>query len=89
MSKILVLSGENHGFSASASIIHDFLSDDANISATLTDDKGILASEALNTYDACVFGTGFTRTERQADGSTARVSDLATAEEEGLFQLCQ
>ena len=59
MSKILVLSGENHGFSASASIIHDFLSEDADISATLTDDKGILASAELNTYDACVFGTGF------------------------------
>ena len=86
MSKILVLSGENHRFDASASIIHDFLSDDADISAALTDDKGILASSELNDYDACVFGTGFTRTERQEDGSVARVSDLAPAEEDGLFQ---
>ena len=66
MSKILVLSGENHRFNASASIIHDFLSKDAGLSATLTDDKEILASSELDTYDACVFGTGFTRTERQA-----------------------
>lgn len=86
MSKILVLSGENHRFDASASIIHDFLSDDADISAALTDDKGILASSELNDYDACVFGTGFTRTERREDGSVARVSDLAPAEEDGLFQ---
>ena len=86
MSKILVLSGENHRFNASASVIHDFLSEDADISATLTDDKGILASSELNTYDACVFGTGFTRTERQEDGSVARVSDLTQTEEDGLFQ---
>ena len=47
MSKILVLSGENHRFNASASVIHDFLSEDADISATLADDKGILASSEL------------------------------------------
>ena len=86
MSKILVLSGENHRFNASASVIHDFLSEDADISATLTEDKEILASSELNTYDACVFGTGFTRTERQEDGSVARVSDLTADEEDGLFK---
>ena len=86
MSKILVLSGENHRFNASAEVIHDFLSKDADITATLTDDKGVLAASDLNTYDACVFGTGFTRTERREDGSVERVSDLAPAEEEGLFQ---
>ena len=86
MSKILVLSGENHRFDASASVIHDFLAADADISATLTDEKTILASSELNSYDACVFGTGFTRTERQADGSVARVSDLTSEEEAGLFR---
>lgn len=86
MSKILVLSGENHRFDASASVIHDFLAADADISATLTDEKTILASPELNSYDACVFGTGFTRTERQADGSVARVSDLTPEEEAGLFR---
>ncbi len=86
MSKILVLSGENHRFDASASVIHDFLAADADISATLTDDKAILASTELNSYDACVFGTGFTRTERQADGSVAHVPDLAPEEEAGLFR---
>ena len=65
---------------------HDFLSKDADITATLTEDKGILASSELNTYAACVFGTGFTRTERREDGSVERVSDLAPAEEAGLFQ---
>lgn len=86
MSKILVLSGENHRFDASASVIHDFLAADADISATLTDEKTILASSELNSYDACVFGTGFTRTERQADGSVARVSDLTPEEEAGLLR---
>lgn len=86
MSKILVLSGENHRFDASASVIHDFLAADADISATLTDEKTILASSELNGYDACVFGTGFTRTERQADGSVARVSDLTPEEEAGLLR---
>ncbi len=86
MSKILVLSGENHRFNASATVIHDFLAADSELSATLTDDKSILASPELSTYDACVFGTGFTRTERQADGSVERVSDLADDEEAGLFE---
>lgn len=85
MSKILVLSGENHRFDASASVIHDFLDADADISAILTDDKAILASPELNGYDACVFGTGFTRTERKSDGTVARVPDLTPDEEEGLF----
>ena len=85
MSKILVLSGENHRFDASASVIHDFLDADADISATLTDDKAILSSPELNGYDACVFGTGFTRTERKADGTVARVPDLTPDEEAGLF----
>jgi len=86
MSKILVLSGKNHRFNASASVIHEFLSADPEIAATLTDDKSILASPKLDTYHACVFGTGFTRTERQADGSVARVSDLSAEEEDGLFR---
>lgn len=85
MSKILVLSGENHRFNASAPVIHDFLDADADISATLTDDKAILASHELNGYDACVFGTGFIRTERQDDGTVARVPDLTPEEETGLF----
>lgn len=86
MPRILVLSGENHRFNASADIIHEFLSEDPDISATFTDDKQVLGSADLTNYDACVFGTGFTRTERQPDGSVTRVSDLAPAEEEGLFQ---
>ena len=76
MSRVLVLSGENHRFNASASVIHSFLDEDAEITATLTDDKDILASNDLNSYDACVFGTGFTRTERQEDGTSKRVPDL-------------
>ena len=79
MSKILVLSGENHRFNASASVIHNFLDEDAEISATLTDDKDVLTSNALDNYDACVFGTGFTRSERQKDGTSKRVSDLTCA----------
>ena len=89
MSKILVLSGENHRFNASASVIHSFLDEDVEISATLTDDKDILASNELNSYDACVFGTGFTRSERQADGTSKRVSDLTPAQEEGLFKFVE
>ena len=87
MSKILVLSGENHRFNASAEVIHDFLSKDADITATLTDDKGILAASDLNTYDACVFGTGFTRTERREDGSVERVSDLTPLKKKACSNL--
>ncbi len=86
MSNILVLSGDNHRFNVSARVIHDFLSKDTDIKAKLVEDKGVLASSELDTYDACVFGTGFTRTERQGDGSVVRVPDLATDQEAGLFR---
>ncbi|RKU28750.1 hypothetical protein C6497_08300 [Candidatus Poribacteria bacterium] len=89
MPKILVLSGENHRFNASASVIHGFLDDDAEISATLTDDKAVLESNELDDYDACVFGTGFTRTDRQEDGTTKRVPDLSAEQEDGLFQFVE
>jgi type 1 glutamine amidotransferase len=53
---------------------------------TLTDDKALLASPRLREFDACVYGTGFTRTVRQADGSTKREPELTPEQEEGLFQ---
>ena len=89
MSKVLVLSGENHRFNASASVIHSFLAADTDLAVTLTEDKKILASDALDAYDACVFGTGFTRSERKEDGTVARVPDLTSAEEDGLFEFVQ
>lgn len=85
MPSVLILSGPNHGFNKSAPIIHDFLSRQSGISATLTEDKGVLASPELNKYDVCVFGSGFTRRERQADGSSRLVNELADAQAGGLF----
>jgi hypothetical protein len=84
--KVLVLSGANHNFKDSAPVIHEFLSARGDMSATLTDDKAILASPQLNEFDVCVFGTGFTRTVRQPDGAVKREPDLTPEQEEGLFQ---
>ena len=80
--KALVLSGENHGFDQSASVIHAFLNQ-AGVDAELVDDKEVLLS--LDGYDACVFGTGFTKAERQEDGSLARLDDLTREQEQALF----
>jgi type 1 glutamine amidotransferase len=84
--KVLVLSGPNHRFDASASVIHDFLAERGDMSVTLSDDKDVLASSQLNKFDVCVFGTGFTRTVRQADGTSKREPDLTSEQEDGLFQ---
>lgn len=81
---ILVLSGDNHGFAASASVIHDFLAGAGDMQVTLRDDKAVLTSPALQEYDAIVFGTGFTRSNRLADGTVQRMADLTPAQEEGL-----
>ena len=83
---VLILSGENHGFKASAPIIHDALQAQDDMSVTLADDKDLLASPQLDSFDVCVFGTGFTRTVRQPDDSLKREPDLTLAQEDGLFQ---
>jgi type 1 glutamine amidotransferase len=83
--KILVLSGDNHGFAASAQVIHDFLASQPDMQVTLADDKGLLAAPALRDFDAIVFGTGFTRSSRQADGTVKREPDLSPQQEDGLM----
>lgn len=83
---VLVLSGENHGFASSAQVIHDFLAAEPDLQVTLSDDKDLLASSALYNYDALVFGTGFTRSVRQADGSVKREAELSAEQEKGLQQ---
>jgi type 1 glutamine amidotransferase len=85
MANVLVLSGPNHNFAASAGLIHDFLAAEHDLTVTLTDDKAILTAAELAGYDVCVFGTGFTRSVRQADGSMQREADLTPEQEAGLF----
>jgi len=83
---VLVLSGSNHRFAESAAVIHDFLGAQQDMTVTLRDDKAILASPELDEFDVCVFGTGFTRSVSQPDGTVQRVADLTPAQEDGLFQ---
>lgn len=87
--KILVLSGSNHGFDKSAPVIAGCLSQQADMQVTVGDDKALLTSPQLNEYDACVFGTGFTRSSRQEDGTIKRESDLTPAQEAGLFRFVE
>ena len=82
--QILTLSGSNHGFGKSAAVIHTALQE-AGINATLIDDKAILTSPTLGSFDAIVFGTGFTRTSRLDDGTFKREPDLTPEQEAGLF----
>ncbi len=86
MTKVLVLSGANHGFAESAALIGAFLGDDPGIEVTLTDDKEVFASPSLADHDVCVVGTGFTRSERNDDGSVTYHSELSADQENGLFQ---
>ena len=82
---VLILSGPNHQFAASAPVIREFLSACDDLSVALDDDKDVLASDGLRDFDVLVHGTGFTRTERQPDGTVQHVPELTTAQEEGLF----
>lgn len=85
MTNVLVLSGPNHNFAPSAAIINEFLGAADDLTVTFTDDKDILTAPELDEMDACVFGTGFTKTSRQPDGSLKREPDLTEAQEEGLY----
>ena len=87
--KILVLSGSNHGFDKSAPVIAAFLSQQPAMQVTVADDKAILTAPQLNEYDVCVFGTGFTRSSRQEDGTIKREPDLTPAQEAGLFSFVE
>ena len=82
---VLILSGPNHQFAASASVIHEFLSACDDLSVALTDDKDVLASDGLRDFAVLVHGTGFTRGQRQEDGTVQQVPELTPAQEEGLF----
>lgn len=84
---ILILSGTNHGFEASATVIHDFLSQQVDLSVTLTDDRNTLMD--LANYNACVFGIGFTRRAQQEDGTMAWLPNLTTEQENALFQFVE
>ena len=86
---ILVLSGSNHGFDKSAAVIADFLGQQADLHVTLDADKAILASTQMNEFDACVFGTGFTRGTMQADGTVKREPDLTPEQEAGLLHFVE
>ena len=82
---VLILSGSNHGFAASAPVIHEFLSTNDDLSVALDDDKDVLASDGLRDFDVLIHGSGFTRGERQEDGTVQQVPELTPAQEEGLF----
>lgn len=82
---VLILSGSNHQFAASASAIHEFLRAHDDLSVVLDDDKDVLASASLRDFAVLIHGSGFTRTERQADGTVQHVPELTSAQEEGLF----
>lgn len=86
MSNVLVLSGPNHRFNESAGVIHEFLVDQPDINATLSEDKDLLTAPELSDFGCLVFGTGFTRARRLEDGSTLREPDLTPEQEEGLFR---
>ena len=81
--KVLVLSGKNHRFNESAPVIQAFLDASEGIDAELVEDKEALRS--LDGYDACVLGTGFTKSVKKEDGSVERVDDLTPEQERGLF----
>lgn len=84
MPAALVISGSNHGFDKSAPLIHDALARQG-VTSTLLEDKSILASPDLASFDVCVLGSGFTRRQRREDGSSELVNELDDAEAEGLF----
>ena len=86
MTNVLVLSGANHGFAESAAVIGAFLGNDPGINVTITDDKEIFTSSSLAEQDVCVLGTGFTRSERHADGTATYHSELTADQQAGLIQ---
>jgi type 1 glutamine amidotransferase len=86
VAKVLVISGPNHNFDKSAPLVHGALAATDGVDATLSDDKSVLASQALREYDVLVLGTGFTRRERYPDGTSKIVPDLTPEQSKGVFE---
>lgn len=89
MKNVLVLSGPNHNFAVSAPIINAFLAAEDDLSVTFSEDKAMLTSPDLASMDVCVFGTGFTKSVRQANGTTKREPDLTPDQEDGLYRFVE
>ncbi len=85
MPRVLVISGPNHWFDKSAPIVADSLASQPGLEVTLTEDKSVLASPGLAGYDVLVHGIGFTRRERQPDGSWKSLPELTDEQAGGLF----
>ncbi len=85
MTNVLVISGTNHGFASSAEVIGGFLGEDSAVNVTISDDKSIFTSSNLLEFDACILGSGFTRSERHEDGTATYHAELTTEQEAGLF----
>ncbi len=80
--KALILSGPNHGFAAAVPALVEALSAGAGLQVAVTEDRN--AYREPGACDVFVLGTGFTRGERQADGSVARVSEFTPEQEVAL-----
>jgi type 1 glutamine amidotransferase len=85
VAKVLLITGPNHNFDKCAPLIHDALKARDGIDATMSDDKSILAAPSLGEYDVLVMGTGFTRSQRDPDGTVKRLKDLTPEQERGIF----
>ena len=82
--KILILSGTNHGFDKSARLIGDFLATADDLDISVEDSKDALTS-ILDSFDVCVFGTGFTHTVRDGDGPVRWEAELSPEQEDALI----
>ena len=82
--KILILSGSNHGFDKSARLIGDFLATADDLDISVEDSKDALTS-ILDSFDVCVFGTGFTHTVRDDDGPVRWEAELSPEQEDALI----
>jgi type 1 glutamine amidotransferase len=84
MPRVLVITGSNHNFDKCAPLVQGALADRQGIDATLSDNKALLAG-GLGGYDVLVLGTGFTRSQRDPDGTVKRLKDLTPEQEQGIF----
>jgi len=85
VAKVLLLTGPNHSFDKCAPLIDQALKARAGIDATMTDDKAILSSPSLREFDVLMMGTGFTRSQRDPDGTVKRFKELTPEQERGVF----
>ncbi|MBM3459128.1 MAG: ThuA domain-containing protein, partial [Armatimonadetes bacterium] len=83
--RVLLFHGENHRFSDCVPVLQEILARPAGAEVVLTENRRAFRDGEAQNFDVFVLGSGFTRVERQPDGTARRVPEFEEEDLEALL----